>query len=982
MAQAGRHAVRRGDDRAAVERELVRADRDAVRVLVAVRHGVGEHRYRPGGLPAVVGGPPRPAADVELERRCAAHRDRLVERHRHLDRVARHVGVVVRTGLVGVGGERHRGDLRHPAPHRQRVLLRVRPARSGDRDRDRVLAEPEFHLVVDDGEAVPGRDRDRGRVVGRPGPDLDVLGLAPHSARVGERVGGEARRQRHPIAEAHARGPHLPHFQPAQRVDHADLVGHRLGGERGRVVAHQILDHPGGVLIARGIGVGHRHRLRGGHRARQRQRHRAARDGGSPVQRNRDAVRGDAEPVRGVARGPEVLVVGQDDPRAVARGLRAGQHRTRPVDEVAGLTALRGVVQRSVLVRARLPDRPAVELQPVPQPPDTGLVRFVARRHRIGEDQPGAVRPTVVAGPPPVRLETQSHIDTQPRRSGRLVHRHRVAERRRELDRLPGRVDPVRARIGGDLHPRHVGRRLRDVVRDGDRGERSRRVARHVPDGTGKRLAEVDHLEVVFGERYGRVCMERQLDGVAVRHARGHRRMAVMRRDQKRLVTDRVLGGEVLAEGDDDLGAVGVRRRAGRRRRHPVHPVPGSGGHRHRLRGRHRARQRQRHRAARDGGSPVQRNRDAVRGDAEPVRGVARGPEVLVVGQDDPRAVARGLRAGQHRTRPVDEVAGLTALRGVVQHSVLVRARLSDRPAVEPQPVPQPPDTSLVRFVARHHRIGEDQPGAVRPTVVAGPPPVRLETQSHIDTQPWRSARRLHRHRIAERRRELDRLPGRVDPVRARIGGDLHPRHVGRRLRDLVRDGDRGERSRRVARHVPDGTGKRPAGVDHLEVVFGERYGRDCIEGQLDGVAVRHARGYRRMLAGRPDLIILVTDRVLGGEVLAEGDDDLGALGVRIRAGRRRRHSVHPVPGSGGQRAVAQGDRVAGGGDRAAAQGEAVRADCDAVAVLVVLRHRVGEHHRRPGGFAADVAGRPPPCRRRPAPASACPASCRPSPPG
>ena len=110
-----------GLDRAAVELQLVRGDVDPVVVEVARLDRIGEQQR------LVAAGVVRPlqmlvfaAADPQLDARRARDRDRLVEGHRDLDRVADGVGVVVARfgGDVDAADGRGRGGLAGDPEHR------------------------------------------------------------------------------------------------------------------------------------------------------------------------------------------------------------------------------------------------------------------------------------------------------------------------------------------------------------------------------------------------------------------------------------------------------------------------------------------------------------------------------------------------------------------------------------------------------------------------------------------------------------------------------------------------------------------------------------------------------------------------------------------------------------------------------------------------------------------------------------------------
>ena len=104
-------AVRRSlDSVVAVQREGVRlvAHLDAVGVLVAILHGVAEHRRRRRAPVAVVDRLPGGVADTEPEHRVAHHRHRRAEGDGELDRLARSVDV--RRGGARPGQHRNRGQ--------------------------------------------------------------------------------------------------------------------------------------------------------------------------------------------------------------------------------------------------------------------------------------------------------------------------------------------------------------------------------------------------------------------------------------------------------------------------------------------------------------------------------------------------------------------------------------------------------------------------------------------------------------------------------------------------------------------------------------------------------------------------------------------------------------------------------------------------------------------------------------------------------
>ena len=110
-----------GPDGAAVERELVRRDRDAVRGRVVYGHRVGtHHRGRVRGGRA--GCRFRCAGKVKRKLRGASDVHRRAEGHRRLDFVADGVGVV-----VGVGGELDRRYVRGDGRQRPAGCVAVGP---------------------------------------------------------------------------------------------------------------------------------------------------------------------------------------------------------------------------------------------------------------------------------------------------------------------------------------------------------------------------------------------------------------------------------------------------------------------------------------------------------------------------------------------------------------------------------------------------------------------------------------------------------------------------------------------------------------------------------------------------------------------------------------------------------------------------------------------------------------------------------------
>ena len=473
---------RRVRDLAAVPRHRIPDEGNAVGVRIARRHRVAEHQRIRAAARVVhrihqIVFPANADKDARPRHRIAGrgHRHRLGERHRHIDRVADRVGAV-RTRRRGhrdrIGLDQRRRDsvhlvarvVVHLGKGQERVHLRPRHADAGVRSHAQLVRVERDALrreVI--GLHGPG-ELERRRV--RPAP----TGVEGHGFLAGLRIEPQLQHRAahhvHRAVERHPRAHHVTHLvglvRPvAVRIHrrrryqlhrrHRPAFPDRHVGKARRVVAGRVPQPV--VRIRPGHRVAHLHvRVGGQHRARQGQGQPRAGERRRTAQRHRPLdpvprLLHRERPVRQRRRRPQRLAEHHLQRRAGHH--RARHRRTHPVHLVVGEHADRRVpeLQGRRLVPRRVRDRAAVQLQRVPGDGNAVGVR-ITLRHRVAEHQRRRAAARVVHRV--LHRSPQRERDARPRhRSAGRGHRHRLGERRGDIDRGADRVGAIRPRRRG-----------------------------------------------------------------------------------------------------------------------------------------------------------------------------------------------------------------------------------------------------------------------------------------------------------------------------------------------------------------------------------------------------------------------------------------------------------------------------------------------------------------------------------------------------